>query len=142
MTMPEDPYAGLDFTPGHDEHDRAPADPYAIDPVVLPSGVKVEFRSLLSLTADNLRWLRGADERDGQVAFYNETQARGIDLLVETWTLTEANGRPVPTPREGRDPSKRRAYLRVMSAFDLKALESHLEPYRDKLFTKPDAEGE
>ena len=141
MTMPEDPFAPEQEAPDPFAEQR-PTDPYAIDPVTLPSGVKVTFRSLLSLTADNLRWLRGADDRDGQIAFYNETQARGIDLLVDTWTLTEPSGRPVPTPREVRDLGKRRGYLKIMNAFDLKALENHLEPYRDKLFAKPDTEGE
>lgn len=114
---------------------EAPADPYAIEAAVLPSGVKVEFRSMLTLSAANLRWLRGADDREGSMAFYNEVQARGIDLLVERWDLVSATGRPVAVPRDAKG-SETRAYLKTMGLFDLKALEEHLKGPMDRLLGK------
>lgn len=121
-----------DAAPYADDVDEpGPVDPYAIEPVALPSGVKVEFRSMAALTADNMRWLRGADDREGSMAFYNEVQARALHLLVESWTLTEANGRPVMVPRMNRqDP---RAYLRILSGIDSLALERHLRAPLERL---------
>lgn len=122
--------------------DEPPTDPYHIEPVLLPSGVKVEFRSMATLTAANFRWLRGADDREGQMAFYQEVQARAIDLLVDGWTLTAPSGRPVLPPRYAAKGAER-AYLKVMSGFDMAALERHLRgPIDTLLGDREDAAGE
>lgn len=118
-----------------------PVDPYLIEPVTLPSGVKVEFRSMAALTGDNVKWLRGADDREGSMAFYNELNSRAIHLLVDNWTLTAENGRPILVPRQNRSDPK--AYLKVMSGIDLVALERHLKDPMDRLFDGgKDPEGE
>ena len=129
--QPEYPEYESDSTPpGEDE--EAGYDPYAVDPVVLPSGVKVEFRPITALSSNDVRWLRGPKMEDGTMAFYNELSARAVHLLVESWTLATAGGEPVLTPRQCR-PGTERTYLRVMGGIDLVRLERHLRPALDML---------
>lgn len=148
MTSEYDRYdqENLNYAPGYDDHDpvETPVDPYAVEPVILPSGVKVEFRSVASLSSNEVRWLRGGvKDAEGQMAFYNELTARLIHLLVESWTLTTVNGEPVLAPRHCR-PGTQRAYLQVLPGIDLTRLERHLRPALDLLLgeDEKDAEGE
>lgn len=136
--MTETPYDATPYdTPADTEDD---GDQYAIEPLLLPSGVKVEFRSMAKLTADNVKWLRGADDREGQMAYWNEMHRRAIHLLVDGWTLTEANGRPVPIPRSRQGTEL--VYLKHLAGIDLPVLERHLGKAVERLFDRGDSAGE
>jgi hypothetical protein len=119
-----------DYLPGIDTPSSpdSAVDPYTVEPLSLPSGGKIEFRSMAKLTGDNLRWLRGVNDAEGQMVMYNEVLRRAIVLLVDEWTLTESSGRPLAVPREDRDGR----WLKTISAFDLAALERHVRgPVKD-----------
>lgn len=118
MTYDQD---DLDFSPGH-ELDERPADPFAIEALLLPSGGKVEFRSMARITGANVQWLRGVDDREGQMIMYNELLKRALTLLVDSWDLTTETGRPIPVPRDSKDG----AWLKLIGAFDMTAIERHL----------------
>lgn len=108
------------------QEDGAAADPYAIEALLLPSGAKVTFRSMATLTGSNVRWLRGVDDRDGAMLMYNEINIRAMILLVDTWDLTAPGGRPLPVPRDLRDP-KDRSWTKQIGAFDFTAIERHIQ---------------
>lgn len=110
--------------------EEAAADPYAIEALLLPSGARVTFRSMATLTGANVRWLRGVDDREGAMLMFNEINVRAMVLLVDTWDLVTPTGRPIPVPRDQRDP-KDRSWTRSISAFDFTAIERHLrEPVK------------
>jgi hypothetical protein len=116
-----------------------PSDPYAIEPLALPSGGKVTFRSLAKLTGEDIRWIRGVDDKDGQMVFWNEMQRRAMVKLVDSWDLQTSTGRPLPLPREKNSP-----YAKDLMAFDLVAIERHLAEPLNRLFAveSGSAEGE
>jgi hypothetical protein len=105
-----------------EDDDAPPADPFMIEPLLLPSGAKVAFRSMAKLTADNVRWLRGVDDREGNMIMYNEVNRRAMVLLIDSWNLTAPSGRPIPIPREDRQNN----WLKQVGAFDFTAIERHL----------------
>jgi hypothetical protein len=120
-----------------EELNAPPADPFAIEACLLPSGGKVYFRSLATVTGEDLRWIRSVDDKGGNLALYGEMMGRAMIKLVDSWDLTTPSGRPVPLPREKNSP-----YDRLISAFDLAALERHLRKPLDLLLNDADADSE
>lgn len=103
-------------------YDEGPADPYAIEALLLPSGAKVTFRSMARMTGEDVRWIRGVDDKQGAMVMYNEINRRGMVKLIESWDLASVSGRPLAIPSD--DPKS--TWLKLISAFDLGAIERHL----------------
>lgn len=97
-----------------------PADPYEIPTLLLPSGGHVEFKRIDGLTAANIRYLRKARDAEGQGSFYNDLCERGMRLLIATWDIP---GRALKTPQADPSASDK------LQAFDLTAIERHMQPY-------------
>lgn len=105
--------------PGAD--DEAAADPFAIDPLKLPdlpgqpSGRMVRFRSLATVTQENVKWLRAALNSEGNGDFINMVLQRAMELFVVEWDLE------LPLPRNNPKITGRLAWA------DAHAIERHLQ---------------
>lgn len=104
-----------------DEPAEASAEPFEIPSLTLPSGARVEFRSLATVTTENIKWLRKAMDTDGAGTFLGELFERGATLLITAWDALEpATGRPLPLPRDDKKAYGKLGYL------DGRAIEKHL----------------
>ncbi|HEX5997270.1 MAG TPA: hypothetical protein VFY84_19190 [Jiangellales bacterium] len=113
------------FTPAGGERasedGSAVADPYAIPPLVLPSGGKVRFHPTSVATTKDVRYLRRARDAEGAGSFFNDLMERAMRLLIEEW---EIPGRPtLRVPKY--DPKATESLI----GHDLIKIEKHLTPF-------------
>lgn len=106
---------------------QAQVDPFEIASLTLPSGARVEFRSLATVTNENVRWLRKAMDNDGNGSFLNDLMSRGMQLLITSWDATDLNGRPLRLPRDDAKAVDK------LSAVDGRAIERHLKRPLERL---------
>lgn len=103
-------------------------DPFTIPELLLPSGSSVYFRTLHTVTAANVRWLRASRDKEGAGSFYNELTQRGMQLFIVAWDL----------PRLPKDDAK---ITDKLNWNDLRAIERHLNPFLLKLIGDEDEDG-
>ena len=116
--------------PGEGE---AAADPFEIETLTLPSGAKVEFRSLATVTAENVRYLRKALDGNGAGSVISDMAERAANLLIVRWDAADTSGRPLKVPRDDDKAWGKLGYL------DSRALEKHLGPHVRRLVGLGDA---
>lgn len=104
-----------------EDDDEASADPFAIKALKLPSGARVEFRSMSTVTQANVRWMREALNADGNGAFLNDVLARGMQLLITSWELS------LPLPRDNPK------IIDKLSYADANAIERRIMPHLVKM---------